>query len=214
MNNNPNDSFNSEQEQFWAGKFGDDYIDRNSSPELLASNLALFTRILKHTSSITSIIEVGANVGLNLLALRRLLPNAQYSAVEINKRACSVLSQTFPECAVHNTSLIDFKIDKQADLALVKGVLIHQDPAQLGAVYDKLNLATRRYLVMAEYYSPTPVALEYRGFSGKLFKRDFAGEFLDRYPDFNLVDYGFVWKRDSQFPQDDLNWFLLGRNGN
>jgi hypothetical protein len=42
-----------------------------------------------------------------------------------------------------------------------------------------------------------------------LFKRDFAGEMLERYPDLELIDYGFVYKRDNNFPQDDITWFLL-----
>jgi spore coat polysaccharide biosynthesis protein SpsF len=24
-----------------------------------------------------------------------------------------------------------------------------------------------------------------------------------------LADYGFVYRRDIRFPQDDINWFLL-----
>ncbi len=53
------------------------------------------------------------------------------------------------------------------------------------------------------------VPLDYRGLSNKLFKRDFAGEMLDKYPDLQLVDYGFVYHNDNSFPQDDINWFLL-----
>jgi hypothetical protein len=42
-----------------------------------------------------------------------------------------------------------------------------------------------------------------------MFKRDFAGEMLDKFQDLRLLDYGFVYHRDTQFPQDDVNWFLL-----
>ena len=51
--------------------------------------------------------------------------------------------------------------------------------------------------------------MAYRGHEGKLFKRDFAGELLDKYPDLKLIDYGFVYHRDTNFPQDDCTWFLL-----
>ncbi|MBV7550115.1 hypothetical protein KW849_27925 [Pseudomonas sp. PDM26] len=54
-----------------------------------------------------------------------------------------------------------------------------------------------------------PVEAPYRGNSGKLFKRDFAGEMLDRYDDLHLVDYGFDYHRDRQFPVDDITWFVL-----
>ncbi len=61
--------------------------------------------------------------------------------------------------------------------------------------------------MVAEYYNPTPVAISYRGHNDRLFKRDFAGELLDLYPQLQLVDYGFVYRRDPSFPQDDLTWF-------
>jgi spore coat polysaccharide biosynthesis protein SpsF len=53
------------------------------------------------------------------------------------------------------------------------------------------------------------VEIPYRGHSGKLFKRDFAGEILDAYSDLNLIDYGFAYHRDNYFKQDDITWFLL-----
>jgi spore coat polysaccharide biosynthesis protein SpsF len=32
---------------------------------------------------------------------------------------------------------------------------------------------------------------------------------LDRYDDLQLLDYGFAYHRDRQFPVDDITWFLL-----
>ena len=90
-----------------------------------------------------------------------------------------------------------------------RGVLIHINPDRLLDVYDLLHACTSRYLLISEYYNPKPVEVTYRGHSGRLFKRDFAGEILDRFPDVSLVDYGFSYHRDSNFPQDDMNWFLM-----
>ncbi len=67
---------------------------------------------------------------------------------------------------------------------------------------------SKKYILIAEYYNPTPVEMEYRGHREKLFKRDFAGEMMDQYNDLTLVDYGFVYHRDP-FPQDDITWFLM-----
>ena len=43
-------------------------------------------------------------------------------------------------------------------------------------------------------------------------KRDFAGEMMDRHPELQLVEYGFVYKRDPNFPQNDVTWFLMEKN--
>lgn len=34
--------FKTDQERFWAGKFGDEYIDRNNSEQFLNANFFLF----------------------------------------------------------------------------------------------------------------------------------------------------------------------------
>ena len=100
------------------------------------------------------------------------------------------------------------------DLVLIKGVLIHINPDLLKDVYERLYESTYKYILIAEYYNPTPIKVEYRGHKEKLFKRDFCGEMLDQYSDLTLLDYGFLYHRDSNFPQDDISWFLIekGRN--
>ncbi len=95
------------------------------------------------------------------------------------------------------------------DFTLTKGLLIHINPDHLTRVYDLLYQSSNQYICVIEYYNPTPVEINYRGNQGVLFKRDFAGEILDRFQDLRLVDYGFVYHRDYHFPQDDTNWFLL-----
>ena len=62
-------SYKTEQEQFWAGNFGVDYIERNKSAEYLASNLNFFSKAMQHIGRPASIIEFGANIGMNLRAI-------------------------------------------------------------------------------------------------------------------------------------------------
>jgi spore coat polysaccharide biosynthesis protein SpsF len=50
--------------------------------------------------------------------------------------------------------------------------------------------------------------LRYRGKKDKLFKRDFAGEFISTFKNIKIKSYGFVYHKDK-YPQDDLNWFLM-----
>ena len=114
-------------------------------------------------------------------------------------------------CMSINESIHDFDSSETYELVLSKGVLIHNNPNLLQEVYEKLFRFSRRYILLAEYYNPSPVEIDYRGHSGRLFKRDFAGEMLDAYPSLNLVSSGFAYHRD-RFPQDDLTWFLLEKD--
>lgn len=197
--------YKTEQEHFWAGEFGNAYIDRNQSDEYGAANLAFFSRILSRVK-IGSAIEFGANIGLNLETLRTLLPDADLAAVEINELAASQIRK---DVEVYRDSILNFEPSQKWDLSFTKGVLIHINPESLPAVYDRLYQASRRYILVAEYYNTTPVEVPYRGHAGKLFKRDFAGELIDRF-NLKLVDYAFVYRRDT-FSQDDMTWFLLER---
>ncbi len=199
--------YTTEQEAFWAGQFGDEYIDRNAAEQLLIANVSLFSQILRRADPISSLIEFGANIGMNLQAMKRLLPDCQLDGVEINPKATEILRQT-GFVNVYEESILQFAAPKQYDMSFIKGVLIHINPEHLEAVYERLYQASRQYICVIEYYNPTPVSLAYRGHQERLFKRDFAGEILDRYNDLRLVDYGFIYRRD-RFPQDDLTWFLL-----
>jgi spore coat polysaccharide biosynthesis protein SpsF len=198
-----------EQEDFWAGTFGSDYIARNQGQDYLASNLNFFSRIFQRLAKPTSIVEFGANIGMNLRALRLLFPEAQLSAIEINPDAAHQLRQFLGNENVHHGSILEFQPQTTVDVSLIKGVLIHLPPESLPQVYDKLYAASHRYILVCEYYNPSPVSIPYRGHTNKLFKRDFAGELMDRYPDLQLIDYGFVYRRDPSFPQDDVTWFLM-----
>ena len=202
--------YKTEQEEFWAGQFGDDYTNRNQGSQLIASNTALFASIIARTRQVKSILELGANRGLDLLALRSLLPAVELSAIEINPKAVKEL-ESINNLKIYQQSILDFSVDYQRDLVLSKGLLIHIAPEMLPRAYQVLYESSSRYICLAEYYNTTPVEVEYRGNKGKLFKRDFAGEMMDRYPDLALLDYGFTYHRDNNFPQGDLTWFVLSK---
>ncbi|MDD5306759.1 MAG: pseudaminic acid biosynthesis-associated methylase [Deltaproteobacteria bacterium] len=200
--------FKTEQESFWAGAFGDDYIDRNKGEKLYAGNLALFSEIIKRTTNIRSVLEIGANVGMNLMAISQLLPEAEMSGIEINDKASEILKGKI-NGKVYCTSIVEYVVDYQRDLVLSKGVLIHINPDELPKTYDLMYDASRKYICIAEYYNPSPVSINYRGHDNKLFKRDFAGDLMQRHKDLILVDYGFAYHKDNNFSQDDITWFLL-----
>lgn len=196
------------QEQFWKGDFGGDYISRNEDVSLYSSNVSFFSNILSRTQAVSDIFEVGCNVGMNLRALHAINPTLNLGGIDINEQAIEV-TKSWGKANVQCGSILDVDVDQTFDLVFTKGVLIHIDPDSLISVYDKMYQASSKYILVAEYYNPTPVSIDYRGHQDKLFKRDFAGDMLDRFDDLVLVDYGFVYKRDLVFPQDDITWFLM-----
>jgi spore coat polysaccharide biosynthesis protein SpsF len=201
------------QEGFWAGDFGNSYVDRNSHPRNIARNTALFAKILERTYGVSHILELGANIGQNIMAIKNLMPDAIFKAVEINDKAADQLEK-ISNTTVMRGSILNFaSVDLgQHDFTMICGVLIHLNPDHLKEVYALLYECSTNWILIHEYYNPTPVEVMYRGHSERLFKRDFAGEMLDMYPDLRLIDYGFQYSRDNNFPADDSTWFLMQKN--
>ena len=202
-------TFGTPQEEFWAGDFGSAYIERNNSKEIVGSNLVLFSGILAGLEKIDSVLELGCNVGLNLDALSLIDPNLSLSGIEINKLAANIAANK-NNASIHQSTIVEpLDLGRTFDLTFTKTVLIHINPEKLHFVYDNLVRLSSRYVLVCEYYNPTPVTVDYRGHSERLFKRDFAGELISKYG-LQLVKYGFSYHRDNYlYHQDDATWFLL-----
>ncbi len=188
------------QSSFWRSEFGDAYTERNEvSPEILSARIALWRRVFETLVDAppNSILEVGANLGINLQALGHLT-SAELFAVEPNALARAKLlenrvvpANNINDCLSHDLSFPD----ESVDLVFTSGVLIHIHPDNLLSSCSEIYRVTRRYIVCIEYFSDKPEEISYRGHGEMLFKRDFGSFWLDNFPNLETKDYGFVWKR-------------------
>ena len=95
---------------FWEGEFGNKYINRNNHPNMSSwhnyINL-LKKSLFKNKIKINSVLEYGANIGLNLLALNKIYKKLDITAVEINSNACSKL-KNLQNINIYNQSIFFF----------------------------------------------------------------------------------------------------------
>ena len=112
--------------------------------------------------------------------------------------------------AFSDQDILNFISNEKYDLVVSKALLIHINPKKLNQAYRIIYNSCKRnkYILFAEYYNPYPIKIDYRRYKNVLFKRDFAGEFIDKFKKIKLVDYGFIYHGDK-FSQDDITWFLL-----
>ena len=178
---------------------------------MLASNFVFFSIIFSRMSKLPkTCIELGANIGMNIFPIKTLLPTAEITGVEINKEACVELEKT--GCNVINKSILELEAKQTYELVLLKGVLIHQNPDFLLETYNKIYSLSSKWIIIVEYFKPTPIEMSYRGHKDRLFKRDFAGELLNQFKNLELVANN-LWYHGDVFPQDDINWFLIEKKG-
>jgi pseudaminic acid biosynthesis-associated methylase len=198
----------------WTGEFGNDYVDRNDFAEWkLEQGMEVFRRVLAGLE-FDSVLEVGCNIGLNLIFINALFAGAKkLYAVEPNQKAYQkLLTQSrFKLEQAWNTTAFNLPLPPDSvDLVFTAGVLIHIGPADLDRALNEIVRVARKYVLCIEYFSHAPVEVPYRGQEGLLYKRDFGAYYLDRFPRLRVVNYGFLWQRE--FPIfDNLNWWLLAK---
>jgi pseudaminic acid biosynthesis-associated methylase len=203
------------QVDLWRSDFGADYAERGNNRVTAEGQRLLMRdwgRMLAHavTPAPQSVLEVGCNIGRNLLALRHFV--LELHGIEPSPKACEV-ARSFPELAEARIAEGDgFALpyeDASIDLVFTSGVLIHVAPEDLGRMVDEIVRVSRRYVLCIEYFSHQPEAVKYHDMEGFLFKRDFGRFYLERHPRLRVLDYGFLWQvLDSS---DDSNWWLFAK---
>ena len=182
-----------EQMDFWRGRFGDEYIERNSDDfdesfkkKFGITRTLLNKQFLSKLDRNTRILEVGCNIGKQLSLLNAIGFDNLWG-IEINKKALDIAKQNKNINVIFGSATdIPFK-DGFFDLVFTSGVLIHIPPDSLDTVMSEMHRATGRYIWGFEYFSEKLEEIEYRGNKNKLWKNDFSSLFLSKFSDLSLV---------------------------
>lgn len=186
-----------EQASKWCGTFGREYTERNPQSldemeELYAANYGftrteLNKRFLDDLNRSMRILEVGSNVGNQLLCLQRMGFEHLYG-IELQGYAIDVSKSRSKNINIiqGEASDIPFK-DGYFDMVFTSGVLIHIAPQNLPDVLKEIHRCTKKYIFGFEYYSDEPKEILYRGNSDLLWKADFAREYLKLFNDLTPV---------------------------
>ena len=135
-----------EQEQFWKGEFGDQYVGRHKELDWRAR--APFWRSIIEMTKARSILEVGCNIGGNLKAIRDVAPMIAAWGCDINQTALQEAADA--GLSVVEVSVFDLKrvwLRERFDLVVTVGVLIHVAPADLYDAIDSIISASSRYVL-------------------------------------------------------------------
>jgi len=145
----------------WKGGFGNDYIERNRYD--WEKRLDAFTDIIP--DSVTSILEVGSNIGNNVNTLSELgfcTIGAEPNPVAVRE----ALKQDRPTVQA-DASKLPFP-DNSFDLVFTCGVLMHIPQYQ--QAMDEIWRVTKGYALAIEYMGEDQI-IPYHGFEDMLWKR-------------------------------------------
>ncbi len=134
----------------------DDDVNRSEDyVHPVARSIYLENLIKKHCKDVSSVLELGCNIGRNLNHLNREL-NVKVSGIEISKYALDLMQKTYPslrDCTFYNgdmTSVIESIPDKTYDLVFSMAVLMHIYPSTPDQFWSHIVRISSRYIITIE----------------------------------------------------------------
>jgi len=206
------------QQDAWADKFGDAYLERNCYTTQSMDTLWLekfgttrtelnkaFLLDNQYIDARARILEVGCSSGTQLALLQELGFRNLYG-IDVNRSAISYGQRARMGLNLILGSALDIPFkDNFFDLVFTSGVLIHIPPAVLPLTLSEIYRCTSNYIWGYEYFADEPVAVNYRGHQEMLWKQDFCGAYRERFPRLQIVK----WKRLSEGEGLESEMFLL-----
>ena len=193
-------------ESLWAGRFGDEYAERNKNA---SEGRDAFWKAFLSQYRVRNVLEVGCNIGGNLFWIAKILRPENVTGVDVNEGALKKLRTALPgvNAVLSTAKALPFK-DSSHELVFTAGVLIHQPEDTLAEVMREVLRCSRRYVLCLEYYSKQTVEVPYRGNSGALFKRDYGHLYQKLSPSLKLLEKKELTKKDGW---DDVTFWLFDK---
>jgi len=179
----------------WAGGFGDDYQSRN---EVGAFERVDIWGLLLGQISFHSVLEVGCSRGHNLRCIKSNF-NCDAMGIEINEKA---IRERYVDTIVKGSAYSLPFVDKQFDLVLTAGVLIHLSDTI--AAMREIYRTAKKYIISVEYFTDKEREINYRD-DVYCYAKDFKKLWLDNFPDLKVVEEGNTKDFGITVSEDDFS---------
>lgn len=157
---------------FWEQGFGNDYHQRNRVN--WRERVPFWQSAMDYTEA-QSVLEVGCGPGWNLLAIQNTHPDTLLNGVDVNASAVEEARQQGIEAHASNAlGILSLYEPNSIDLVFTAGMLIHVAPEDLEAAMRAIVMTSGRYVLAVEYAAQEEEEVDYRGHSGKLWRRPFG----------------------------------------
>ncbi len=194
-------------EQLWSGEFGNAYVDRNREA---GSSRAPFWHATLSEFPARNVLEVGCNMGANLIWIAQLLSPQYIFGVDVNQKALNELHRLLPGINAMWSPARELPFrDHWFDLVFTMGVLIHQPDSTLPLVMGEIVRCSRRFVLCGEYYAEYTTEVPYREQHGALFKRNYGRLYQELFPELTLRKQGFLSRADGW---DDVNYWVFEKS--
>ncbi|MDO8265157.1 MAG: methyltransferase domain-containing protein [Candidatus Parcubacteria bacterium] len=188
---------NTFQEETWQGEFGNQYIQRNpTSPEEAEKAYLKYYGVLRsdlnqeflgELDRSINILEVGANIGIQLALLQKMGFKNLYG-VEINRGAIEFSKAHLKDIDIIKASALDIPFkDNYFNLVFTSGVLIHIAPSDLKKSMEEIYRCANEYIWGFEPFAENYTEVVYRGNKNLHWKGNYPQMYLDAFKDLKLI---------------------------
>lgn len=208
-----------DQMKKWGSSFGQRYTERNpktskDTDDMYKNTIVGLTRTQLNREflsglKIDKILEVGSNVGAQLLVLSDMGYKNLYG-IDLQEGAVDLAKSNTKGRDINIIKASAFDIpfkDGYFDLVFTSTVLIHISPDDIGKIMDEIYRCSKQYIFGYEYYSDRYTMIDYRGEKNLLWKADFPGLFLKRFDDLRIVKKK-IYKRLDNPDNSDVMYLL------
>ncbi len=186
------------QRKTWEEQFGEEYLQRNVySPDQLdnfytknygKTKTELNENFLKDIPRDSKILEVGTNIGNQLLHLQSMGFTNLYG-IEIQDRAINYAKHRTDGLNIIKGDALDIPFkDDFFDLVFTHGVLIHISPSNIKQAINEIHRVSNKYIWGLEYFAENYTDLDYRGKKNIMWKTNFMKLYLDNFNNLAIVN--------------------------
>ncbi|MCS6796793.1 MAG: methyltransferase domain-containing protein [Raineya sp.] len=195
--------------ELWSGEFGNAYTDRNIIESLDAwnnsykerlgiSRLEIFREFLNEIPRDAKILEVGCNVGYQLMGLKQLGFRKLYG-IDINSSALRIAKKMDAEIDYLCGDVFDIPFkDAYFDVVIFSGLLVLLPPETLDDALSEIVRCTKKFIFGHEYYADQVTPIHYRGHY--IWKLNFVEKFLSLFSDIRIVKekrYSYLTEKEK-----------------
>jgi pseudaminic acid biosynthesis-associated methylase len=186
-----------EQELFWQGSFGNKYIQRNKFNKIQDFNdfyikrygltrEQINKRFLKNINVNKPVLEVGCNIGNQLIALQNIGFKNLFG-VDINKKSLIEAKKNTNINFLESSAFdLPFK-DNYFNLVFTNNVLIHIKPSNLDKIFNEIYRVSDKFIMGFEYYNKSLINIKYRNHKNRLWKGDYSNMFLKKFSNLKII---------------------------
>lgn len=154
--------------------------------------------ILKALYPFGGVLEMGCNVGPNLLRISQEFPENQMSGYDINEKAIERARELLPKATLRVGLHGQIPFSEQFDIVLADATLLYVPPDEIEQVMDEINRVAKKAVILVERYAEKDEVV------GNVWGRNYKKLLENR--GFSVSEFPVLWDSSENWKRHGRIW--------